>query len=334
MKLTQFSFSAFLFISACTLNTSKISSQTIVQVNDYVLTSKDFAEKLSRRLKDFDALSVKDPLNVQRAKEAVVRDFIMQSLVQDFAKIQNITVSETELNAEIDNLRANYPDDLSFRRQLAEENISFTDWRKLVEKTLLDQKVNKKISEKIAPPSLEDLRKYYSDQKDKYRRKERVYLRQIVVDDLTKAEALKEEVKKGDFAKLASKYSVSPEAKNGGLVGWVEKGEVDIFDKAFSLSIGVPSSLLESSYGFHFFKVERKAAPGVAQFEEVKNSIQALLAAKKEQAVFLSWLDQRIRASKVLKNTELIQTISIETRGSKPAPGKEPHKEEKKYDPS
>jgi peptidyl-prolyl cis-trans isomerase C len=286
-----------------------------VQVNESQLNVKEFAENLTRIMKDYDALTAKDPQYVNLAKEKVVQDFIMQVIVQDAAKNLRLTLSETEIDEEIKNRRAEYPDDASFRKVLAQENLSLKQWKQLVESSLLEHKLLKKISEQVPEPKLEDLRKYYQDNKAKYQRKERIYLRQIVVDNLTKAKALHEEAKKKDFPELARKYSVSPEAKEGGLVGWVEKGSVDIFDKAFSLKLGAISEVLESSYGFHIFKLERKAPAGVSSFEEVQKSIRFQLKAQNEQAVYLNWLDQQIRSTKVLKNTELIQAISVETKG-------------------
>ncbi len=39
------------------------------------------------------------------------------------------------------------------------------------------------------------------------------------------------------------------------------------------------------------------------------------LQAKREQANFVAWLDNQVRASRVLKNVELINAIKVETRG-------------------
>lgn len=303
-----------LSLLSCTASSSRYATQPVVQVNNHVLTAKDFASKLARSLKNFDALSAKDPNNLHRNKEEIIRVFILQSLTEDYAKATNLTVSDSELEKEINLFRSSYPDDLSFRRVLADENLSLSDWKEDLRQTLLDRKVFKKLTEKINQPSAEEIRHYYTENKEKYKRKERVYLRQIILDDISKAQSVKEELKKKDFAELAKKYSVSPEAKSGGLVGWIERGTVDIFDKAFSLPVGGVSQVLESSYGFHIFKVERKAGPAYATPEEVQGQIRQALLGKKEQGEFSSWLDKQIRASRVLRNNDLINAIGVETR--------------------
>jgi peptidyl-prolyl cis-trans isomerase C len=247
----------------------------------------------------------------------VIRVYILQTLIEDYAKASDLSVDEAELEKEINLFRSSYPDDLSFRRALAEENLSMSDWKEELRKTLISHKVFKKLNEKIAAPSDADIHKYYEENKNLYKRKERIYLRQIILDELSKAQSVRDELKKRDFIELAKKYSVAPEAKNGGLVGWVEKGSVDIFDKAFTLPIGGMSQVLESSYGFHIFKVERKTGPGFATVEEVRSEIVQALRGKKEQAEFASWLDKQIRSSRVLRNNELISAITVETRGQK-----------------
>lgn len=312
-----FYLSLCVFISGCDLGASRVASKPVVKVNDHSLSAKDFADKLARRLKNFDALSAKDPNNVKRAKEDVIRVFVLQALVEDYAEANKIKVDDAELEKEINQFRSSYPDDLSFRRVLADENLSMSDWKAELQQTLLARKVFQKLNEQIQAPTPEEVRSYYEKNKNLFKRKERIYLRQIIVDDLSKAQSIRDELKKKDFSDLAKKYSVSPEAKNGGLVGWVEKGSVDVFDKAFTLPVGGMSQVLESSYGFHIFKVERKTGPGFATIEEVKDEISQTIKGQKEQAQFSDWLDKQIRSSRVLRDNELLSAISVETRGQK-----------------
>ena len=225
-------------LSGCFFSSNNASNQVVILANKHQLTTREFAEILSRKLKNLDALSVKDPNILKKTKDEIVKQFVLEALTTDFAEKNNVQVSDDEINHEINQIRSNYPDDLSFRRELAEENLSYSDWKKTVEQSLINRKVFQKISANVKKPTQEEVKKFYESNKDRFRKKERIYLRQIVFDDLTKANLVKEELdkKKSDFASLAKKYSVSPEAKNGGLVGWIENGSVDIFDKAFLLA--------------------------------------------------------------------------------------------------
>ncbi|AFX99730.1 peptidylprolyl isomerase [Bdellovibrio bacteriovorus] len=303
-----------LALAGCPSSYQKLSTKPVEKVNDHVLTSKQFANQLARRLRNFDALAAKDPNNIHRIKEEILRDFLVKSLTLDWARAQSIVISENTLDKEVDKLRANYPDDLSFRRALALENLSFSEWREELRYSLVEREVFKKINEKVKAPTEEEIKRYYEDNKDRYKRKERVYLRQIVVDEDAKADAIKVDLKTGDFAELARKYSITPEAKQGGVVGWIEKGSVDYFDPLFNVGSGVQT--IKSPFGIHLIRVEKKAPASTLSLEEVKPQIIRALRAQREQAEYVAWLDAQLRSSKVLKDYELMNSIKVDTRGT------------------
>lgn len=303
-----------LALAGCPSSYQKLSTKPVEKVNDHVLTSKQFANQLARRLRNFDALAAKDPNNIHRIKEEILRDFLVKSLTLDWARSQSIVITENTLDTEVDKLRANYPDDLSFRRALALENLSFSEWREELRYSLVEREVFKKINEKVKAPAEEEIKRYYDDNKDRYKRKERIYLRQIVVDEDAKADAIKVDLKNGDFAELARKYSITPEAKQGGVVGWIEKGSVDYFDPLFNVSSNVQT--IKSPFGIHLIKVEKKAPASTLGLEEVKPQIIRAIRAQREQAEYVAWLDAQLRSSKVLKDYELMNSIKVDTRGT------------------
>ena len=309
----------FIFLSlsllpGCPSNYQKVSTKPVAKVNDHVLTTKQFANQLARRLKNFDALAAKDSNNIHRIKEDILREFVVKSLTLDWARAQSIVISESELDKEVDKLRANYPDDLSFRRVLAQENLSFSEWREELRYVLVEREVFKKLNEKIKPPAEEEIKRYYEDHKDRYKRKERIYMRQIVVDEAAKADAIKANLKTADFAELAKKYSITPEGKAGGVVGWIEKGTVDYFDPLFSA--GAQLQTIKSPFGIHLIKVEKKAPASILPLEEARPQIIRALRAQREQAEYVAWLDAQLRSSKVLKDYDLMNSIRIDTRGN------------------
>lgn len=297
----------------CTSSYQKLSTKPVVKVNDHVLSTKEFSNQLARKLKDLDALTAKDPSTVQRTKEEILRAFIVKSLTLDWARANSLIVTENDLDKEVDKYRANYPDDLSFRRLLAQENLSFSEWREELRYTLIERAVFKKLNERIKPPTESEIKQYYEEHKDRFKKKERIYLRQIVIDEQGKADLLKSQVKSKDFAELAKKFSIAPEAKNGGVVGWIEIGSVDFFDPLFKLPVGTITQI-KSPFGFHVVKVEKKTPASILPLEEVRNQIIRALTAQREQAEFVKWLDAQLRSSKVLRDNELINSIVIETR--------------------
>lgn len=302
--------------SGCYSRYPKLVNKTIVQVNEHILTTKDFANQLARRLKDLDAFSAKDPQIIRQAKESILNDFILKGLILDWARAQNISIADSAVDGAVDKYRSNYPDDLSFRRSLAQENLSFSEWREKLRYSLIEQASFKKINEKSHPPTEIEIKKYYEAKKELFKRKDRVFLRQILLDDLAKAELIKSSLKTKDFATLAQQYSKAPEAKTGGVIGWIEKGSVDFFDSTFNQSVGSISAIINSSFGYHIIRVEKKLPASVKSLDEARPQIIRALMAQKEQGEFIAWLDRQIRSSHVLKDYDLINAINVDTKGS------------------
>lgn len=299
---------------SCTWNKQRLAEKPVVKVDDQELSLKDFSDSLSKQLKNFDGLVARSPGQIQRARDSVIRDFLLQAIILRFAKAQGIEISKQEREDEANRIRATYPDDSAFRKVLAEENIALNEWKKSVDESLIQQKVFATFRAKIQKPTEAEIKAYYDENKDRFKHPERVYIRQIVVDEFSKASDLRDAVKKKDFSELARKFSVAPEAKSGGVVGWVDKGSVDIFEKAFTQSTGSVSQVLESPYGFHIFKVDKKEPAGLRRLDEVRSLVENLIISQKEQKEYTQWLDKEIRSARVLIDYELIKQLKVETR--------------------
>jgi peptidyl-prolyl cis-trans isomerase C len=301
-------------ISACTPKSKNFSQQPVIKVNDRALSLSEFSNLLGRRLKELDALSAKNAETVSFLKEEIIKNFITRSLALDFASSKKLVVSNEELDREVEKFRSTYPDDVTFRRILAEEGISFSDWREQLRSRLIEKLVFSTITQGIKTPSVEELKSHYQQNIENFKTKERILIRQIVVEEKAKAELLRESLKKQKFEQVASKYSIAPEGKAGGLVGWIGKGEVDFFDPAFSYRVGIPGPLFQSPFGYHIVLVEKKAAAGTQTFEEVRPRIERDLRALKEQALFTEWLDAQLRSGRVWRDYNLINSVRVDTK--------------------
>ncbi|MBX2988099.1 MAG: peptidyl-prolyl cis-trans isomerase [Bdellovibrionaceae bacterium] len=304
------------FLSGCPSSSTKLSTAPVAQVNDHRLSTRELALRLARRLKNLDAFSAKNPLIIQNAKDEILKDFIIQSLIIDWARSHDIKVSDSDVDKEVEKIRAGYPDDLAFRRSLADENMSFSEWRESLRYTLIQRAFFEQLRAKLPTPTEAEIKKYFEENRSQFRKRERVFIRQIVSDEESKAELLRTEAKNKDFANLAQKYSIAPERKSGGAVGWVEKGNVDFFDPVFSQPVGALSQIIKSPFGFHIVKVEKKLPASAGSLDEARPEIVRHLMAQREQGAFVSWLDGQIRSSRVLKDYQLLQSIQVETRSS------------------
>jgi len=109
--------------------------------------------------------------------------------------------------------------------------------------------------------------------------KPQVKARHILVADKAEAEKILADVKAGgDFSKIAAeKSSDKGSAKEGGDLGWFEKGRMvpEFADAAFAANKGDIVGPIQSKYGFHIISVDdkREAIP----VEEVSDKIKGQL---------------------------------------------------------
>ena len=92
-----------------------------------------------------------------------------------------------------------------------------------------------------------------------------------------------------DFSKLASEFSDDPGSKKkGGDLGFFSRGRMaPEFEKAaFSLKPGKVSGVIQTNFGFHIIKVEKKMKSSIQPYKEVKDNLRKKVSIdKKKKAV-------------------------------------------------
>jgi parvulin-like peptidyl-prolyl isomerase len=127
---------------------------------------------------------------------------------------------------------------------------------------------------------------YYEKHKKDFLEPGRVQVSQILVDtEETAVSVLRRLDRFGEpeFRKIATEESIGPEAARGGVMGVFEQGDLpaDMERVIFSLDEGRTSQIVESSYGFHIFRLDRKFPPALLSASEAAPEIQQRLMAQK-----------------------------------------------------
>lgn len=314
MKAASF-FATLICLSGCFNKKSEITDKPIVRVNEQSLSAKEFAEQLALRLRDFDAIRVKEERVLQQAKDQVINDFIIETLTRDWATKNKIYVTTEELESEVKSIRGQYPDDLAFRRSLSNQGTTFDYWQEKIKFSLLQKKVLSEIKKGMSPPTEAEIKSFYDTHKEEFQSQERVRLRQIVLDSESNAKRIYDEVRRGRSIKdLATSFSIAPEAEKGGDIGWIAKGTLDIFDAAFAMRVGQRSEVVKSPYGYHIFEVVDKRRATLETLKATEDRIKRRLVEKAEQQVYSAWLEEKLRSSRVFKDQELIRSLTVETK--------------------
>ncbi len=304
-----------LILGACTGNRSSLSQKKVLDVNGKQMTAQQFAQELAFRLKDQDALSAKDPKQVDAVKKKISEDFLVQALSEEWAKEQGLLVKAEELDGQIHQIQKSYPDDLSFQQALAEEGITFKAWRDRLQNSLLQKLVAKKLVESATAPTDAEAQAYFNDHKPQFSVREEAQIRQILVATESDAKTIEAELKKGKhMAELAKKYSISPEGPQGGMVGWIEKGLSDVFEPAFHMKVGQRSPVVKSSFGYHIFELIGRKPSRNKSYTESKDDVRRIIMEKNEQSLYLAWLEEQTRKARVYKDQAFIDALKVETK--------------------
>ena len=156
----------FLILLATACTASKVKKQIILEVNQNELSVQEFAQRLTEKLQGSDIIIAKSTETVKNMKDVIVSDFINYTLLKEWATANNLSVTPEEIEKEIQVFRSQYPDDISFRASLAEDNITMERWKQNLEKTILERKVNQDVTKNVVEPTDKEI-SYYYEQKSR-----------------------------------------------------------------------------------------------------------------------------------------------------------------------
>jgi len=207
-----------------------------------------------------------------------------------------------------------------------------------LKKRLIVESFLKKKVEVESKVSDEDMKKFYEQNKDKFKSGEQIKASHILVKTEKEAKDLLAKLKAGgNFEELAKKNSVDSSSAKGGDLGWFGKGSmVPAFEKAaLALKEGQISDIVKSDFGFHIIKLTGKRPAGIRPFEEVKEQIKGAIMPTKQQEVFQKIKDELKKTAKITIKEDVLNSIGgkkeeTKTDEKKPADVPKPATPEKK----
>jgi parvulin-like peptidyl-prolyl isomerase len=136
----------------------------------------------------------------------------------------------------------------------------------------------------------DEIRAYYENNPGQFTVPERVQVSQILLPTEARAVEVWERARFTDesgFRALARSESIGPEASEGGVMGLFRRGQLptEMEDAVFAMREGEVSPIVESSYGFHIFRLDKKFEPEQISFEDAAPGIRRKILDLKIEAV-------------------------------------------------
>lgn len=221
----------------------------------------------------------------------MVDAIVTEMLVEREMEESGVTVSDEEVEAELDKMKEPYESEEEFESMMAFYGLTEEGLREDIEYQLK----MKKILEPRIDTDEETIRAYYEENRDQFATSpEQVRASHILLSTKEKAEEVLEDLNNGaDFAELA-KYESEDEATRdkGGDLGYFERGEMhqEFEDAAFSLEVGETSDIVETESGFHIIRVTDKKEAVVPPYEEIQEKVRETYMAEQMQIEMQEWI--------------------------------------------
>jgi peptidyl-prolyl cis-trans isomerase C len=181
-----------------------------------------------------------------------------------------------------------------------------------LKKRLIVESFLKKKVEVESKVSDEDMKKFYEQNKDKFKSGEQIKASHILVKTEKEAKDILALLKAGgNFEELAKKNSADASAAKGGDLGWFGKGSmVPAFEKAaLALKEGQISDVVKSDFGFHIIKLTGKRPAGIRPFEEVQEQIKGAIMPTKQQEVFQKIKEELKKTAKITIKEDVLNSV-------------------------
>ncbi len=158
----------------------------------------------------------------------------------------------------------------------------------------------------------EEVKKYYEENKDKFKKENEINTRHILLKTEEEAKQIKEKIKNGeDFIELARQYSIDPNAKTtGGELGFHPKGTIlpEYEEAAFKLAkVGQISGIVKTQYGYHIIRLEGVKPPAYVSFDEVKDFIKQQMVQEKQKELIDNYIEELKKSAKITINETLLK---------------------------
>ncbi len=273
---------------ACQSKTEN-DSPVLLRVDGREVTLEQFKQRFSKSLPPGQKLS-------EDERQELERSFLVQVIDRELSLAQadrmGLKIDPAEHERAIEETRRDYPEG-TFETMLRERGTNLREWSAELKEDLLMEKVVQQLVYSRIEASEEEVSRYYEENTREFDRPDQVRARQIVVATEEEGEKVLGLLRQGEpFAAVARKFSLSPDADQGGDLGFFSKGEMPPeFEKAvLGLAVGQLSDLVKSEYGYHVFLVEEKRKAARLTLDDVREEIrETLLSAKKEKA-YQDWL--------------------------------------------
>jgi peptidyl-prolyl cis-trans isomerase SurA len=300
---------------------AEILEQILVKVNGEIFTKTELEQRqvaaLRQKGQQFDPKTDPDSQQLRKALDditpQIMVDAVDEMLIVQRGKELGYKLSEEQFKSVVDNIKKEnkIETEEQFQNALKAENMTMTDLRRSLERSMIVQRVQQnEVFGKIGI-SEEEARAYYDSHRNEFTKLPTVTLREILVAIPTdargvnvaadeaaqqRADQLRTRVTTGGepFDKIASDASDAPSKANSGLIGPISLDDLspDLRRIVETLQPGAVSEVIRTSRGFQLFKLETSTPIEVMPFDQAREQIGDRVFTDKRKGEFQKYLEK------------------------------------------
>jgi len=222
------------------------------------------------------------------------RDGAVQSLIEfevlvlKAKEMDEINVTDDEVNDELALVKANFSTEDEFNAALEQTGMTLDEFKEDLKKQLLVTKLIESYANK-AEVTDEEISEYYNTNIANYTQQAGATISHILVDSEEKAKEVLEKYKAGtSFEDLAAEYGTDGTKESGGSLGYIPyestQYDADFMAGAKLLGEGEVSDPVKTQFGWHLIKADGIQSENIVQpLEEVKDSIKTIIKNSKAE---------------------------------------------------
>jgi peptidyl-prolyl cis-trans isomerase SurA len=273
-------------------SSAKVIDSVYVIVNDEVITRREVDNRVNEITTRLRAQGAQLPA-AEDLRRQVVEAMITERAQLQLGKEYGVRVSDTELDRAIGRIAESQKMSVQdMRNQMEKEGMTFAQFREQIRNEIIMQKLTEHEVDSKIQVSDAEIDTYMAAEKAAAADRVELDLAQILVripenaspEQIAARKARADEVARqlrtgADFAKMAATYSDSPDALQGGAVGWRDPNRLPqtFSSELVKLKPGQITPVMRTNVGFHILKVinQRKQEAQQQQEEAVVQQTHA-----------------------------------------------------------
>lgn len=289
----------------------------LARVNDEII----FADEVKRELQAGRMPGNTDPADdtsIQRAFDAVVN----KKLLLQEAGRRHIVVSNDLVEKNFGRLKDEFPGG-ELDKVLEERKLTQATFKELTREQLLIAKLLREEVHARVVITDADAAEYFKTHPELAHQEEKVRCSQIVQRSPEDMQGVLEKMQKGmPFEEAASRFSITPEGKNGGDLGWISRGVMPLVieEGCFGSELGKISKPVSAEFAddedeqrtlktTHVFKVVARKPAEDLPLERVREQVDARLRREREERAERDFLAALVKKAKVSVDNKRLSAL-------------------------